>query len=477
MSVLFCTSEMYPYAKSGGLGDVSQSLPEALRKYSQVYTMLPLYQTIDRDKYNIIYGDFTFKYILNGIEHQFDIFVNRDNKYEIFIYNPILCDRDGLYQDSYGDFGDNALRFGLFSYSCLEIMLRMDINVDAIHINDWQTSLIALLAKTKYYLPQKVILTIHNLAYQGIFDKSAIDELEISWKDCFKPEALEYFDKVNFLKAGIFYSDNVTTVSPTYAEEIQTPLFGNTLDEVLRVNNYKLKGILNGISYENFNPKNDDMIYKNYFLRDYKNKKINKQKLLEDIGFVEVDKPLFVFIGRFTYQKGVDLLIKSFDMLQDFEANFIVLGSGEEHYETIFKNISVSYPNLYIKIGYDESFSRKLYSASDFLLMPSTFEPCGLNQMIAMKYGSLPIVAKTGGLKDSVTDFTDVNYEELKNYQGVGITYEEHNTFWFMHAIAKALSLYGNNKKYKILSKHNMKVDNSWKHSAKAYLELYKKGN
>jgi len=474
MAVLFCTSEMYPYAKSGGLGDVAQSLPEALRKKIKVYTILPLYQTIDRDKFNIEYTKLTFTYWLAGVEHQFDIFVNKKNKYELFIYNPILCDREGLYDDDFGDFGDNALRFGLFSYACLEVMIRMDLKIDAIHINDWQTSLIALLAKTRYNLPQKVILTIHNLSYQGVFSKDVMDEIEIDWDTCFKPEALEYHDQVNFLKAGIYYSDKITTVSPTYAAEIQTPLFGKNLDNVLRANNYKLQGILNGISYDTFNPKTDEMIYKNFAHSSYEDKKQNKKKLLKEVGFVENDKPLFIFIGRFTHQKGIELLIESFNQIKDFEANVIVLGSGEEHYNTIFNNISVSYPNVYIKVGYDESFSRKLYAAADFLLMPSLFEPCGLNQMICMKYGAIPIVAKTGGLKDSVIDFTDVDYDHLKYYNGIGITYEEHNIFWFMHAIAKALSLYGNYKKFEKIAKHNMKVDNSWKISAKQYVKLYK---
>lgn len=465
---------MYPYAKSGGLGDVAQSLPEALRKKTKVFTILPLYRTIDRKKFNIEYAGLSFNYPLNGVDHQFDIFINRNNKQEIFIYNPILCDRDGLYQDGYGDFGDNGLRFGMFSYACIETMTRMKLDISAIHLNDWQTALIALLAKTKYHLPHKIILTIHNLAYQGVFPKPIMDELEIDWHQSFKPEALEYHDQVNFLKAGIFYSDKVTTVSPTYAYEIQTPLFGKDLDDTLRANNHKLLGILNGVSYETFNPKHDNMIYKNFTLCSYEDKRTNKKKLLKDIGFVEADKPLFIFIGRFTHQKGIDLLIESLNLLKDFEANVVILGSGEDHYNTIFNNISVSYPNVYIKVGYDESFSRKLYAAADFLLMPSLFEPCGLNQMICMKYGCLPIVAKTGGLKDSVTDFTDVDYNNLKEYSGIGVTFEEHNLFWFMHAIAKAISLYGNHKKFLKTSKHNMKVDNSWKHSAKQYLELYK---
>jgi len=473
MNILFCTSEMYPYAKSGGLGDVAGSLPIALRKQAKVYTLLPLYQTIDRDKFNIKYTDLTFNYVLDGVEHQFDIFVNKKNKYELFVYNPILCDRTGFYHDEHGDFGDNALRFGLFSYACLEVMIRMDLPIDTIHVNDWQTALIPLLVKTKYNLKQNVVLTIHNLAYQGVFPKEIMYQLELDWEKVFKPEALEYYDKVNFLKAGIYYSDKVTTVSPTYAQEIQTPLFGKSLDNVLRDNNHKLQGILNGISYDTFSPKVDDMIFKNYDHKSLDDKLINKKKLLKEIGFVESDKPLFVFIGRFTHQKGIDLLIESFNLVKNFEANFVILGSGEEQYNTIFNNISVCYPNVYIKVGYNEEFSRKLYAAADFLLMPSLFEPCGLNQMICMKYGAIPIVAKTGGLKDSVIDFTDVDYDHLKTYIGVGITYEEHNLFWFMHAIAKALSLYGNHKKFQKTIKHNMKVDNSWKNSALEYMKIY----
>lgn len=473
MAILFCASEMYPYAKSGGLGDVAQSLPEALRKTIEVYTVLPLYQSIDREKFNIISSNISFNYILNGISHQFDVYYNKSNLYELFIFNPILCDRVGLYHDSYGDFGDNALRFGLFSYACIEIISHLNLQIEAIHLNDWQTALVALLAKTKYKLKQKIVLTIHNLAYQGVFPKATVDELELDWNECFKPESLEYHDKVNFLKAGIFYSDSITTVSPTYANEIQTKSFGNGLEEILRVNNYKLHGILNGVSYEVFNPKNDPYLYENFNLRSYKNKNKNKQALFSEIGFEQRDKPLFVFIGRFTHQKGIDLLIESFNLVKDFEANFIILGSGDKHFNTVFNNISISYPNVYIKVGYDESFARKLYAGADFLLMPSLFEPCGLNQMICMKYGVLPIVAKTGGLKDSVVDFTDVDYLKLEEYIGIGITYEEQNIFWFMHAIAKALSLYGNHKKFQQVSKHNMKVDNSWKSSALEYIKLY----
>lgn len=473
MSILFASSEIFPYAKSGGLADVAYALPEALREENvKVYSIMPLYNQIDRDKYDIVFSGLTFDYWLSGVRHQFDIFFRKDNEDELFVYNPILCDRLGLYNDDFGDFGDNALRFGLFSYAILEVMIRMKLNIKVVHVNDWQTALVPLLMKTKYNLPQKTVLTIHNLAYQGLFSKSVMDELELDWETCFKFDGIEYFDSVNFLKAGINFSDFVTTVSQTYAQEIQTTAFGNGLDETLRINNYKLKGIVNGVSTEVFNPKKDENIKKNFSVKKYNNKQKNKVALLDEVNLEGEEKPLFVFIGRFTSQKGIDLLVDSMSLFKDFEANFVILGSGEDFYNQIFLDNTNRYENIHIKIGYDEAFARRLYASADYLLMPSIFEPCGLNQMICMQYGVLPIVAKTGGLKDTVVDFTDIdNLEDLD--KGVGITFEEHNLFWFSHAIAKALSLYGNRPKFVDISKHNMKVDNSWKNSAQEYLEIY----
>ncbi len=473
MSILFVSSEIYPYAKSGGLADVAHSLPEAVRKREEVYTIMPLYKIVDREKFNIVSSGLKFEYWLNGVCYTFELFKREENKFELFLYNDILCERDDLYGDSYGGYQDNALRFGLFAYGVIESILRLKLDIKIIHINDWQTSLIALLAKENYSLKQKIVLTIHNLAYQGIFDKSIMDILELNWEKTFKYDRFEYYDGVNFLKAGIFYSDIITTVSPTYAKEIQTPQFGHGLDTLLRDNSYKLKGILNGISYDIFDPKRDEAIYKKFNIRDYKYKAKNREMLLEELGMDKSDfeKPLFIFIGRFTHQKGVDLLIESLHLFKDFEANMVILGSGEEYYNNIFRNLKNSYKNIHIEIGYDEVLSRKMYAGADFLIMPSLFEPCGLNQMIAMKYGTMPIVAKIGGLKDTVSDFTDVNEE----YQGgVGITFEEHNLFWFLHTLSKAFSLYSNQKKFKQICKKNMKVDYSWRESAQKYIEIYK---
>ena len=472
MGVLFATSEMFPYAKSGGLADVAYSLPQALRKTEEVYTIMPLYKIINREKFNIVFSGLTFDYWLSGIRHQFDIFWIEDNHYELFVYNPILCDRDGMYHDDFGDFGDNALRFGMFSYAVLEVMIRLKLSIHTIHLNDWQTSLVALLAKQKYGLTQKVVLTIHNLAYQGIFDKSIMNTLELDWAINFKPHILEFFDGVNFLKSGIYYSDYVTTVSPTYAEEIKTKRYGHKLETMLINNQHKLIGLINGIGYDVFDPQTDQNLHVNYSENECELKNENKKALLKDVGLENSEIPLYIFIGRFTNQKGVDLILESLHLLKDFDANYIILGSGEEHYNRVFENLKNRYHNVSITIGYDEAMARRMYASADFLLMPSLFEPCGLNQMIALKYGTLPIVTKTGGLKDTIMDYTDVGTQAPKI--GIGVTFEETNSFWFLHAISKSLSLFANKTRLNKIVKHNMSVDFSWKNSAKEYISLYK---
>ena len=473
MSILFAASEIFPYAKSGGLADVAHALPQALRQNKEkVYSVMPLYNIIDRKKYGIEYAGLTFEYWLCGVRHQFDVFHKKDSKDELFIFNPILCDRLGLYNDEFGDFGDNGLRFGLFSYAVLEVMIRLKLDIKTIHVNDWQTALVPLLAKTRYKLNIKTVLTIHNLAYQGVFPKSLMDDLELTWEEVFKFNGLEFFDNVNLLKGGIYYADEVTTVSESYAKEIQTANFGNGLDETLRINSHKLKGIVNGISTIEFDPKTDKNIPYQFSLEDYEGKQKNKSQLLKKLNLEDENKALFVFIGRFTSQKGIDLLLESLNLFKTYEANFVFLGNGEEFYNEAFSHNINKHKNIHIHIGYDESLARQLYASADFLMMPSVFEPCGLNQMICMRYGCLPLVSKTGGLKDTVIDFTDVN--EIENSSlGIGISYIEHNLFWFNHAITKAFSLYSNKQKFIEVSKQNMKTDNSWAHSAKEYIKLY----
>jgi len=467
--VLFAASEVYPYAKTGGLADVAFALPKALESEVSVKTVMPLYNSVDRQKHGIVDSGKSFCKTLDGITHRFDIFYAKNDPKMLFLFNPILCDRFGLYYDEHGDFGDNDLRFGLFSYGVLELIKAMDLHVEAIHINDWQTALIAPLAKQVYKLDAKIVLTIHNLAYQGIFHKSIMDKLELSWETFFKPRSLEQFDGVNYLKGAIYYADSITTVSPNYAKEIQTPSHGFGLDVMLQTHAHKIVGILNGIDTDDFNPQTDTALFKNYSQNEYGLKNKNKKALCKELKLSGYKKPLFVFIGRFTWQKGVDTLLENIPVMAGLDANFIFLGSGEKHYEAAFSALKNRYPNISIHLGYDEVLSRKMYAASDFLLMPSKFEPCGLNQMIAMRYGSLPVVSDTGGLHDSVIDINDASASET----GRGIVLQSDNGYDFLLALAKALALFSNKKRYKHFAKTNMAQDFSWKNSAKRYLQLY----
>lgn len=468
---LFISSEVFPYAKTGGLADVSYALPKALAKDIAIKTVMPLYNSIDRAKHGIISSGISFEKTLGGITHQFDIYFQDGDISKVFLYNPILCDRLGLYEDDYGEFGDNDLRFGLLSYASLELISILDLPIDTLHINDWQTSLVALLAKEVYNLDAKVVLTIHNLAYQGVFDKSVMQKLDLDWERFFKPDRFEYYDRVNYLKAGIFYADAITTVSQKYAQEIQTPQFGEGLDLMLRLHSHKLQGVPNGIDTQSFNPATDAALYKNYDSSSYSIKNKNKKKLCKELGIKGYKKPLFVFIGRLTWQKGVECLIENIHAMSELDANFIFLGSGEARYEDILIQATKDHDNIHVEIGYNETLSRRLYSASDFLLMPSKFEPCGLNQMIAMAYGSIPIVTHTGGLSDTVTDINHVDSAT----KGQGIVLFSDSRYDVVFGLAKALSLFAHKKRYASIALHNMQLDFSWKQSAKTYLKIYQK--
>ncbi len=468
--ILFAASEIYPYAKTGGLADVAHALPGALSKTLPVASVMPLYHDVDRTKHAITDTGYSFDVLLQDVAHQVDIFIDTKTQ-TYFLYNPILCDRQGLYFDAYGEFGDNDLRFGIFNYAILQMIEVLDLPITTLHLNDWQTALAALLSKDKLDKPYKVILTIHNLAYQGVFDKAAMGALELDWHRYFKPEIMEYYDNVNFLKAGIYYCDELTTVSQTYAKQIQTPEFGCDLQDMLARHSDKLKGITNGISYEVFDPGSDDALYVGYDSSHYYKKEYNKKKLCKAYGLKRSKRPLFVFIGRLTPQKGIELLLENIPKLARLEANFFILGSGDEAYNAKFTSFGKRYENINITVGYDETLSRRLYAAADFLLMPSIFEPCGLNQMIAMHYGTVPIVTDTGGLADTVTDY---GAEQSGDNSGTGIVMERIDAEELFTATARALALYGLKKRREKLAKANMRLDFSWDKRAKKYISLYR---
>ncbi len=471
MKIVYVASEVYPFSKTGGLGDVAGALPKYIAKEGlRVSVITPLYKTVDRKKHNIVKTDISFNVEVNGKIYNFSVYKFKDTVKYYFLYNSYLFDRDYIYGPPEGGYEDNDIRFGVFSYAVLEFLKKTGYMPDILHLNDWHTSLIPVLLKVKYnkqFSNTKTVLTIHNIAYQGVFDKYSIERLDLGWH-LFTMDKLEFWDKVNFLKGGIVYSDVINTVSPTYAREILSPEYGCGLDGVLKVNCHKLYGILNGIDYLEWDPETDIYIYKNYSYTDLSNKYINKKFFLIENKLEDINKPLFVFIGRLTYQKGLDIIIESIEKLaKDFKnlANFAFLGSGEKKYEDYFRGIIDKYKNIFVEIGFNEELSRKMYAAGDFLLMPSMFEPCGLNQMIAMRYGTLVVARRTGGLNDTIKD--------IKEKNGYGILFDKPESSEFINAITRAINLYKNYKKFTKLQEFVSTLNFSWEASAKKYIRLY----
>lgn len=467
MRVLFVSSEIYPYAKTGGLADVSSALPKALReKGAEVVSIMPLYASIERKKYGLEKCAISFDIVLNRHIYPCDVFYKGDT---YFIANTTLFERDSLY----GEYEDNGLRFGVFAYAVMELAIRLKPSWDVIHLNDWQSALVSYLVKVRYKLDTRVVLTLHNLAFQGIFPKELMNDLEIGW-DAFTLHRFEFYDQINFLKGAIAYSDQVVAASPRYALEIQTPQYGCDLDSFLRDNSYKLSGILNGIDTTEFNPASDPALFKPYPDVLSENKQANKVKLLEELELKYPQRPLFVFIGRFSWQKGVSVILETLHSVQVLEINVVILGSGERYYNDSFASVAGAYSNVAVRLGYDERLARMIYAAGDFLLMPSVYEPCGLNQMIAMTYGCIPIVRLTGGLADSVADIRD---EAFPIERGVGIVFEELDRFSFLLALSRALALFSNTKRFQAVIRHNQCVDNTWTTRAEKYFSLYQEGD
>lgn len=463
--VLFAASEIYPFAKTGGLADVAHSLPKALKHYVDMSVVMPLYSQIDRSKYGINKLEVSFDITMGSQTYPIALY---DTVYDgikyYFVYSPILCDREFLYGPPGMGYEDNAIRFGLFSHTI--VRLASTHQIDLLHLNDWQCGLSALLIHQEN-LPIKSIFTIHNLAYQGVFDTTVLNNLGIDGRYCHM-EAIEFYSKISFMKAGIAFSDAITTVSPTYAKEILTPEFGCGLEGFLKQHHSKLRGILNGIDNDHFSPKNDGALVHVY--NDAKGKKKSKSALLKTLKMPGVSKPLFVFIGRFVHQKGMELLIETLPKMAALECNVAILGEGDESYHRHLEAICENYSNIHLTFGYIESLSHQMYAAADFLLMPSLFEPCGLNQMIAFAYGAVPIVHATGGLVDSVHKIEQFDSTSSKGY---GIVFNTPSANALLRAIKKSLEFYSDTKRFSELVNHNMTIDLSWSVSADEYKRLY----
>lgn len=473
MKVLYATSECWPFSKTGGLGDVSYALPKALKKEGvDIRVILPKYH-------------FMPNYFLDKLKKisEFSVDVGWRKQYcgllELeydgikfyFIDNEYYFKRNGENSSYIYGFGDDSERYTFFSLAILESISRIEFMPDVININDWHTGMLPLLKKEHYYNYNniKTIYTIHNLKYQGLFSKDIIGDILDININYYDNKDIEYYGMVNFMKAGIVFSDVVTTVSNTYKEEIQTPFYGEGLDGLLRSVNYKLKGILNGIDYELNDPKTDKNIFANYDVDDFSNKFENKLKLQETMGLeVNKDIPLIGIVSRLVSQKGFDLIGYMLPQLLNEDVQIVVLGTGEQKYQSMFNYYTVNNPKKVCAItNFDLSLAQKIYAGSDFFLMPSLFEPCGIGQMIAMRYGSIPIVRETGGLYDTIEP-----YNEYTNC-GNGFSFRNYNAHEMFDTIKYALNIYKDEERFENIIKNAMNTDSSWKKSALEYKKLY----
>ena len=474
--VLFCAYESLPFIKTGGLADVAYGLPKSIKKY-EVSVVMPLHKLI-KDKY---YNKLVF---IKTTNIDFASSVDEANLYcldnEGVTYYFIDSDKYFNREDVYG-YDDDALRFAFFSIAVIKFMITLKKYPNIIHSNDYHTALIPVLCKYKYNDDKhinkiKQVFTIHNLMYQGHYDKSLVKLLGIDYK-YFSDGTIRFNDEFNLLKAGICAADKVTTVSSTYAKEILDPLYGQGLDGVLQYHKDKLIGITNGLDYDLFNPSKDKYLYKKYSINSYlKGKAINKQKLSEDLGFEPPkaglkshDEMLIGIISRMTYQKGFDLLLNSLKQMLKKNIRLVVIGSGESKYEYFFRLLEKEHKDKvrYFCV-YDESLAHKVYAACDLMIVPSLFEPCGLSQMIAMRYGTLPLVRETGGLKETVEPYNE--YEKT----GRGFSFGPYNALDLMIVFNYAYRQYFENQRdYKMLIRNAMSYDSSFNNAAKKYEKLY----
>lgn len=468
LQILFAASEAFPFAKSGGLGDVIGSLPKAFSpEETDVRVIIPKYDCIPQeyiDKSKLV--DIFYVHVGNSNQYCGILEYKADNVTYYFIDNEYYFKRPGLY-----GYYDDAERFIYFSRAVLECIPYINFYPDILHCHDWQTALVPYLLKEQYawhYQNVKTVFTIHNMKYQGVYSFSDIAGL-LNF-DYF-PMTMEFYNDVNFMKGALYTADLVTTVSPTYAEEIKQPYYGEGLDGVVADIAYKEVGILNGIDDKEYNPQTDPHIWTN-FKTSYSKKTENKKALQAHMNLdVDENKPVISMITRLVDQKGIDLVAAVIHEILQLDLQFIILGTGDSQYENMFREVAYTYPDkMRACITFDEDLSRKIYAGSDIFLMPSKFEPCGLSQLIAMRYGAIPIVRETGGLKDTVHQF------DPETKEGNGYTFSTYNAHDMLSVIQDAVDTFHNDKDaWKKLTDNALKSKFDWKSSADKYLEYYKK--
>ena len=476
MKILFATSECVPFVKTGGLADVAGALPKQLKKLgAEVRVILPLYRDV-APKWREQMEHLTYFYVNLGWRRQYCGIetLKLDGVTFYFIDNEFYYNRPSVY----GWGGDEGERFAFFDRAVLEALPLIDYKPDILHCHDWQTGLIPVLLKRQYaalpfYQGIHTVFTIHNLQYQGVFGMDYIEDLMgLGW-DAYTSDKLEFFGAASFMKGGLVYTDEITTVSPTYANEIQTAYYGERLDGLLRARHESLTGILNGIDVDEYNPNKDPQIVQTYnVVTQSKRKAVNKAALQEQLGLeIRPDVPLIGMVTRLSSQKGLDLVERVLPEIMSLDVQLVVLGMGEEKFVNLFNWAAHRYQGKVASWNQmNPELAHRIYAGADLFLMPSAFEPCGLSQMIAMRYGTVPIVRETGGLKDTVQPFNPVTGE------GVGFTFYSYNAHDMLDAVTRATTTYREDKKsWRKIVGNGMRGDYSWQHSAKKYMELYNK--
>jgi starch synthase len=458
MKIAICASEVVPFAKTGGLADVAGALPLALEELGQeVIVVMPGYKAVQKAKAKI-----------TRLKEGVSCAALGKGAKVYFIENEKYFNRDNLYTDKAGDYPDNLDRFSFYCRKTLELFKDINFKPDIVHVHDWQASLIPVYLKVLYagksfYKDIKTVLTIHNIGYQGLFPKEEFVKLGLDW-NIFNIEMLEFYGRVNLLKGGIVFSDVINTVSRTYSQEIQTKEFGFGLEGALIKRRSALFGILNGLDYSIWNPETDTYIAKNFSVQTIAGKAGNKEDLQKFCKLpLEKGVPLFGIVSRLAEQKGFDILAEAMPSLCKMDIQLVILGTGDLKYHTLLEGLTKKYPRkLSLHLKFDDTLAHKIYAGSDVFLMPSKYEPCGLGQMISLRYATLPLVFKTGGLADTVTEDN-------------GFVFDRYTKDELLSTIKKAVLGFKDRKKWLTLQQKAMQCNFSWKESGAQYIDLYKK--
>jgi starch synthase len=475
MKIAFLVSEAVPYAKTGGLADVAGALPKSLaRRGADVRLFMPLYREVRKKGLTLTKALDGVRISMGGSKPGFSLWEHRAHGFRVyFVENDEAFDRDALYGTPAGDYPDNGERFGLFAKAALESMKRLDFAPGILHGHDWQSAAAFVLLKylhaaDPFFAGTKSLFTIHNLAYQGLFDKGILAALELP-DSLFNMNDLEFYGKVNFLKAGILYSTAVSTVSPRYAREIQTPEFGCGLDGLLRSRAGVLHGILNGVDYASWDPGVDPLIPAPYSATDLSGKAACRQGLLKTFGLAAgPDVPVIGMVSRLAGQKGLDIVCAALPELFALDLRLVILGTGDALIQDRLIEAQRTHPSrLGLRIAFDEKVARPIYAGSDLFLIPSRYEPCGLTQMYSLRYGTIPVVRATGGLDDSIEEFDPVAGT------GNGFKFMDATPAAMMGSIRKAMDVFRGPDSRAALVRNAMAGDFSWEKAAGAYLELY----